>query len=347
LSTHERYYSKVNGAPFSLVNLVVNKRRSRTDATGGILARSREATTHIRAVIDGVSECHQSKETILGNCKYCGKPAGFLSFKHKECEEQHVQLEHSIQAGKQQISLAASDWIGGSDDFDGLEKTISAIEKSSFVPITERRALLIEGWERAVKQFVDNGIVSPAEEERLDLFKTRFSLTEGDLDLHGAYSTLVKSCVLRDILNGIVPQRCSIDGNLPVNLQKGEQVVWAFPQSKYLEDRVRREYVGGSQGVSVRVMKGVYYHVGAFKGQAVEHTESIHIDTGLVVVTNKSIYFSGPVRSLRLPYAKIVSFESFSNGIGIFRDAANAKAQFLLTGDGWFTYNLVMNLSKL
>lgn len=49
--------------------------------------------------------------------------------------------------------------------------------------------------------------------------------------MHGALTTLVKSCVLRDILNGIVPQRCSTDGDIPVNLQKDEQVVWAFPNS--------------------------------------------------------------------------------------------------------------------
>jgi hypothetical protein len=29
------------------------------------------------------------------------------------------------------------------------------------------------------------------------------------------------------------------------------------------------------------------------------------------------------------------------------RDAANAKPQFFITGDGWFTYNLVTNLSQL
>ena len=114
-----------------------------------------------------------------------------------------------------------------------------------------------------------------------------------------------------------------------------------------VEDKVRREFVGGSQGVSVRVTKGVYYRVGAFKGHAVEHTESVHIDTGWVFVTNKNIYFAGPKKSLRLPYAKIVSFQSFSDGIGVTRDAATAKAQSFLTGEGWFTYNLVTNLSKL
>lgn len=152
---------------------------------------------------------------------------------------------------------------------------------------------------------------------------------------------------MRDVLNGILPQRWSTDGQLPINLQKGEQIVWAFPGSRYLEDKTRREFVGGSQGVSVRVMKGVYYRAGAFRGHSVEHTERVHIDTGFVAVTNKNIYFVGPRKSVRLPFTKIISFEPFSDGVGVMRDTATAKAQIFVTGDGWFTYNLVTNLARL
>jgi hypothetical protein len=258
-----------------------------------------------------------------------------------------VQRERVIQDGRQRIFAEVAQTIRGSGSFDDLEKKISEIEQSSFVPLTERKALLINSWEGAVKRFLEEGIIDSAAEGSLVAFKQRFSLSTDDLDHNGAHTKLVQAAVLRDVLNGTVPQRFSFSGNLPVNLQKSEQLVWAFPNSKYLEDKVRREYVGGSRGASIRVMKGVYYHVGAFKGHSVEHTESVHVDTGWVFITSKHIYFAGPRKSLRLPYAKIVSFDSFANGIGVTRDAVNAKPQFFLTGDGWFTYNLVTNLSKL
>jgi len=138
-----------------------------------------------------------------------------------------------------------------------------------------------------------------------------------------------------------------LEANLPVNLQKDEEVVWVFPSCEYLEDTPRREYVGHSQGMSFRIMKGVYYRVGGFKGRPVDRTERVHIDTGMVVITNKHIFFAGPVKALRVPYAKIVSFQPFSDGIGIIRDASSAKPQIFVTGDGWFTYNLVTNLAHL
>lgn len=283
----------------------------------------------------------------MGNCKYCGKPAGFLRSKHADCEEQHEQRERITQGGRQQITLEVLSAIKGSGGFDGLEQTIANIEQSSHVPLAERKALLIKGWEVAVEQFLEDGVLDASEEKHLAEFKERFALSQSELDRNGALTKTAKAGVLRDVLNGKIPQRASVDGNLHINLQKGEQVVWAFPESKYLEDKTRRQFVGGSHGVSVRIMKGVYYRIGAFKGHAVEQTERLHIDTGWVVITSKNIYFAGPRKSVRLPYAKIVSFEPFSDGIGIMRDAVTAKPQIFVTGDGWFTYNLVTNLSQM
>ncbi len=74
--------------------------------------------------------------------------------------------------------------------------------------------------------------------------------------------------------------------------------------------------------------------------------ETIHIDTGLLGITTKHIYFTGPLKSFRIKYIKIVSFELFSDGIGVHRDAQTAKPQLFTTGDGWFTYNLITNLAK-
>jgi len=283
----------------------------------------------------------------LGNCRYCGKPAGVLRSKHAECEEQHQQREVTIQNGCAQITSDALCAIRGTEPFATLEKRIAEIEQSFFVSPEQKRPLLISAWEKAVDGFLEDGILDVTEESRLVEFKDHFGLSQSDLNGNGALTKTAKAAVLRDVLDGTIPQRMSVDGSFPINFQKGEKIVWAFQDSKYLEDKKRRHYVGGSQGVSIRVMKGVYYRVGAFRAHAVESTERVYVDTGWVVVTDKNIYFAGPRKSLRLPYRKVVSFEPFSDGIGVTRDAATAKPQIFVTGDGWFTYNLVINLSQL
>jgi len=57
--------------------------------------------------------------------------------------------------------------------------------------------------------------------------------------------------------------------------------------------RRRTEYVGGSQGVSFRIAKGVRYHVGAYRGHPVTYTDAVASDTGALYVTNKRVIFAG------------------------------------------------------
>jgi len=283
----------------------------------------------------------------LGNCKYCGKPAGFLRAKHSECEAEHLKRESIIQSGRQSIVDAVLNSIKGEESYESLDKAVSQIEQSSFVPSSERKNHFVNGWEKAIENFLEDGILDSREEMRLVQFKEHFNLSQTELDKNGSLTKITKAAVLRDVLEGKIPQRLALDGRLPINFQKGEQLIWAFPQSNYLEDKTRRQYVGRSQGASIRIMKGVYYRVGAFKGHPVDTTVRVHVDTGWVAVTNKNLYFAGSAKSLRIPFTKIVSFEPFNDGIGVMRDASTAKPQIFVTGDGWFTYNLVANLAQI
>lgn len=276
----------------------------------------------------------------MGDCKFCGKPAGFLRSVHKECKSQHNEASNDI------VSLVESAGSIGAN-LSSLEKDIAAKAKSGYIDENRRNQLLVSGWEKAVERAFDDGVLSDEEESNLTELMQHFSLSQAELDKNGAYTKIVKGAVLRDIFEGIIPKRVKVDGNLPFNLQKTEKIIWVFQDVEYYEQKKRTKYVGGSQGISIRIAKGVYYRTGAFKGERVETHETIHADTGLLGVTNKHIYFSGGAKNFRIRYDKIVSFEPFSDGIGLQRDAATAKPQSFVTGDGWFTYNLITNVAQL
>ena len=276
----------------------------------------------------------------MGTCKYCGNPAGFLRRKHAECEQKNL-------SGWNQMIANAKESALGAKDLDTLESSLTKTATSSFVPSARLREAIITGWEQAVEKSLEDDILHVDEEKQLIRYMDRFQLKQDDLDAHGAYSRVVKAGVIRDLLDGKLPQRVRTDVPLSFNFQKGETLVWAFPSVKYYEDRTRRQYVGGYQGVSIRVAKGVYYRTGGFRGTPVEHTERIHVDTGILAVTNKHVYFGGARKRFRVAFKRIISFEPFSDAIGIMRDAATAKPQIFVTGDGWFTYNLLSNLANL
>lgn len=276
----------------------------------------------------------------MGQCIYCGKPAGFLKKTHKECKQRQEQ-------GKSEIIFLVSEVGLEGGDLRRLKSSIDQVASSSHIDTSMKKSLVVSGWERAVEAAFDDGVLTEDEESALSELKQYFSLSQQDLDRNGSFTKLVKGAVLRDILDGNLPERVRIDGSLPFNLQKTEKVVWVFQNVDYYEEKTRSRYVGGSQGVSIRIAKGLYYRAGAFKGERVQTSETIHADTGLLGVTNKHIYFAGPSKRFRINYNKIVAFEPFSDGIGVQRDVQTAKPQSFSTGDGWFTYNLITNLAQM
>ena len=276
----------------------------------------------------------------MGACQYCGKSAGWFRDKHKDCDTKYKNA-----CG--QIVTLAQETFGSNGDLDALRSKARALAAESFVPESNLRDLFISGFEGAVQRVLEDNLLTVDEEKALDRVKDYFGWSQDDLDRNGAYTNVAKGAVLREVLQGKLPTNFKTDGPLPLNFQKDEQLVWGFGPVKYFEVRTRRSYAGGYQGMSIRVARGVYYRMGAFRGHPVDTTEMVQVDTGILVLTQKHLYFTGPLKSFRIRYDKIVSFSPYSDGVGVQKDAATAKPQAFLTGDGWFTYNLVTNLAHL
>lgn len=279
----------------------------------------------------------------MGTCIYCGKPAGLLRNKHRECAEKRNQ------GWAEMVNLAKTTALGEGPEglLEKLSDRLVEIAKGSFISPDQVREALIAGWEQAVNHFLEGGNLDSQEEARLTQFAKHFALTQEDLDKNGTYTQFVKGAVLRELMEGKVPSRFHPVGGLPFNFQKDEALIWAFNNVAYYEEKTRRQYVGGSHGMSFRIAKGVYYRVGSFRGRPVKTTERVHVDTGILAVTTKHLYFQGHTKTFRVRLDKVVSFMPYSDGVGIQRDATTAKPQFFITGDGWFTYNLLINAAKL
>jgi len=202
---------------------------------------------------------------------------------------------------------------------------------------TEQHRLILNGWVTAVDKVLAEDPPGNDEVQKLMTAVTQFASSANDMSAGGgAFSRLMKYAAILLVTNGIIPKFASM--NLPINLEKGGTVVWTFVNCEYIMDKTTRKYVSSSHGVSVRLMRGVYYRRSSFTGKPVEKTERVRVDSGSLGVTDKHLYFVGKAKSFRLPYTKITSFEPFSNGIGIFRDTKNAKPEIFVTQDGWFTY---------
>ena len=239
--------------------------------------------------------------------------------------------------------LAAIAVFDGGTHLGNLTETL----RQSDLNQEEQTMLLVQAWEAAVEGALEDGLFTLDEENALNQYINHFNLNQSRLDAHGVHTSLIKAAVLREITEGIVPQRQNITGRVPFNLMKSETLVWVMQDVDYLEVVTRRERRGSSQGLSFRIARGVYYRPSAFRSRQVEWDETVHADTGLMGFTTKHIYFSGPKKKFRVRYDRIVDLEPFDDGVGIMREAQTAKPQSFRTGDGWFAYNLAVNLAQM
>lgn len=279
------------------------------------------------------------KEKDMGKCPYCGKDAGLLRRVHSECQKKHDTAIRSITEAANKVVLS-----GG--ELAVVSREVTAVASEGFISTEEMKKSLIQTWTTALDRALDDGVLSQEEENALVQFAKHFDLSITELDANGAYTRAGRAAILRDLIEGKPIRPVAVEGDLPFNLQRSESLVYAFLETKYYAEKVTRRFEGGSHGVSIRVAKGLYYRIGAFKGHPVETSQMVLVDTGFLGVTTKNIYFAGGAKAIRIPYSKVTAFRPYSDGIGLFRDRANAKQEYFITGDGWFTYNLVINLSK-
>ena len=276
----------------------------------------------------------------MSKCKYCGEDAGLLRKRHKECQQKY---DTGISRVLEYASSAATGLVAPIDVDQGIQE----IASESFLDDSSLNKQLIIAFENAVESALEDNVLTQAEEGALETYIDHFGLSQNDLDEDDAFTDFVKAGVLRIILEGKVPDKINIEGVLPFNFLKSEKLIWVFQAVPYYEPKRSTSYSGSYTGVSVRVAKGLYYRTGGFRGNPVVTTQTTQIDSGIFGVTTKHVYFTGSVKSFRIKYNKIVSFTPFSDGISIQRDAASAKPQTFITGDGWFTYNLLVNIADL
>lgn len=87
---------------------------------------------------------------------------------------------------------------------------------------------------------------------------------------------------------------------------KGDERCCALSRgAQHIVSRKKTRFVGGSHGVSIRIAKGVRYHVGAFRGHPVMEESEVIADSGSVYVTNKRFIFAGGKEVTSIPVPKI------------------------------------------
>jgi len=274
----------------------------------------------------------------MGKCKYCSKNAGLFKSNHKECLEKYI-------IGRSEIIFETEKAIMETSDFVALNSKVDSIGKNCHIYGNNIIDLMVKGFDNAVDKVLEDGILTLEEEDKISKFNKYFNMDE--INTNGSLDRIVKSSILRNIFDGIkLESRINITGTLPFVLEKDEIIIWVYTNTQFFEQKIKTHYQGGSQGISVKIAKGLYYRTSAFKGYPVKTTEMQFISNGITCITEKNIYFASPTKSFKMPYNKLITIDPYEDGIGLQKDGSTAKPIILKGIDGWFTYNVISNLSQ-
>jgi hypothetical protein len=100
-----------------------------------------------------------------------------------------------------------------------------------------------------------------------------------------------------------------------VILRDGELVFLVTSGVAVEEKVVRREYAGGSRGVSIRVAKGVSFRVGNSRGHSVPISELVPISEGQLIITSLRVIFQGNPKSFADPVEKLIDIGPGVDGL--------------------------------
>jgi hypothetical protein len=285
----------------------------------------------------------------MAKCKYCGKSAGLFNNAHSECEAQHEreEAERIAREAEAQAKALQIKAILVSPSSESIDEIAISVDRAA----CNDPGIIQRGIVEWFRYLVGDAGLDAASQARLEILVpavlAHYGLKSADLP-DKLWGRFVRICAIFDLENGILPARVKIDGNLPFNTENGETVVWVFVGVEYLEFKTVRSSSRGYGGISVRVLPGLYTHIGQSAPTSISQG-FVLIDTGLLALTDRAILFGGTHKALRIKYRDIVSFTRYDYGFAVCKGNQTATSQAFEVNDDLpgFPFVLLEGLAKM
>jgi hypothetical protein len=166
--------------------------------------------------------------------------------------------------------------------------------------------------EPVVVDMLADNVVDPPEDARLSSLLVRLGV---QLDAN-SQSAISEAKMLWAVSNDPLPIASS-----PLLLKRGETChhVVVAEASEDRTKTVRVNYGGAS--ARVKIMKGVYYRVGSTNIQRVTEEYAHSFGSGALCFTNQRLLWTSPQKTIAIPISRIINYETYSDGIKIYKDS--------------------------
>ncbi|MBX3131346.1 MAG: hypothetical protein KF718_31790 [Polyangiaceae bacterium] len=182
-----------------------------------------------------------------------------------------------------------------------------------------RRALAL--YDQTVRQFTEDQLLTPAEDEELTSYRRYLGLSDSDVD--HLDPVIWRARWMYRISTGSLPVVES-----PVLLGRNEHCHFATGANIMTEIR-GRIYVSGSRGASFRIMRGVTLRTGGSRGYSAPVSELQFVGEGHFLITTKRTLFVG-TQQLDVPHRKLLSVTPYTDGLELHYTGQRRRILFQL-----------------
>ena len=171
----------------------------------------------------------------------------------------------------------------------------------------EQHALALRAWKEVVGS-VTQGFTSVTlvHQNALSRYVNRMGLTLEETNDDGTHTTLMRSAVLRDALDGITPElQLQPGATLPFEMKEGEKLVWVSENVSLFRTVNVEEPDSAIHSHNVPLIQGVYLGPETFPTRGVQREEEWQVDTGILAFTDRALIFQGSIERLRMEHDRI------------------------------------------
>jgi len=223
---------------------------------------------------------------------------------------------------KAALLAAAADGAISQEEMKALQSQYAALD----LTLDDLSKMRVQVYVHALRAAKADGQITAQEEQ--DLHQIQSFLKIPDEQIHASKVELARLRLLAELQAGNPPTIHAPN----VILQRAEVPHWSEPAALLEERVVGRRYVGGSSGLSIRIMKGVSYRVGQSRGALVTDTATLAVSHGDFVVTSRRVLFRGDRKSFNYRLDKLLDAQVFKDGVRITGD--NGTPRTLKWGSG-------------
>ena len=212
----------------------------------------------------------------------------------------------------------------------------------------QRQSILKGAFKLLVENLLQDGGLSEENASQIVSYFEGLGANINEIKKQEEYVQLSKLVVINCLLSGKMPTGVVANtGGQFVKFAEGEHAIADQGNAIYNEVREVTTHYGFSSGNSIQIGKGRYSRMGAFMSSSKTSLQVKKTAKGTLLLTNENIYFFSTLKTVKIPYDKILSYKSYSDGIGInLKDSR--RRPIIITGiDGWFVFNIVTNIDNL